>query len=261
MAILEVHNIEKHFGPTRVLEDISFELERGQALAIIGSSGSGKTTLLRCLNFLETPNKGSISVEGKVIFDAADPATQKESEVRKKRLHFGMVFQSFNLFPQYTALENVTLASKLLAKEREDYKQNKNRILMEIEDEGKALLARMGLADRADHYPHQLSGGQQQRVAIARALALHPDILCFVEPTSALDPELTGEVLKVIRSLADQKTTMIIVTHEMAFARDVADQVIFMDGGVIVEQGPAQQVIDHPVQERTRQFLSRYAEN
>ncbi|MBE6973312.1 MAG: amino acid ABC transporter ATP-binding protein [Ruminococcaceae bacterium] len=261
MAILEVRNIEKHFGPTRVLEDISFELERGQALAIIGSSGSGKTTLLRCLNFLETPNKGSISVEGKVIFDAADPATQKESEVRKKRLHFGMVFQSFNLFPQYTALENVTLASKLLAKEREDYKQNKNRILMEIEDEGKVLLARMGLADRADHYPHQLSGGQQQRVAIARALALHPDILCFDEPTSALDPELTGEVLKVIRSLADQKTTMIIVTHEMAFARDVADQVIFMDGGVIVEQGPAQQVIDHPTQERTRQFLSRYAEN
>ncbi len=261
MAILEVRNIEKHFGPTRVLEDISFELERGQALAIIGSSGSGKTTLLRCLNFLETPNKGSISVEGKVIFDADDPATQKESEVRKMRLHFGMVFQSFNLFPQYTALENVTLASKLLAKEREDYKQNKTRILMEIEDEGKALLARMGLADRADHYPHQLSGGQQQRVAIARALALHPDILCFDEPTSALDPELTGEVLKVIRSLADQKTTMIIVTHEMAFARDVADQVIFMDGGVIVEQGPAREVIDHPTQERTRQFLSRYAEN
>jgi len=261
MAILEVRNIEKHFGPTRVLEDISFELERGQALAIIGSSGSGKTTLLRCLNFLETPNKGSISVEGKVIFDAADPATQKESEVRKKRLHFGMVFQSFNLFPQYTALENVTLASKLLAKEREDYKQNKNRILMEIEDEGKVLLARMGLADRADHYPHQLSGGQQQRVAIARALALHPDILCFDEPTSALDPELTGEVLKVIRSLADQKTTMIIVTHEMAFARDVADQVIFMDGGVIVEQGSAKEVIDNPKQERTKQFLSRYAEN
>ena len=261
MAILEVRNIEKHFGATRVLEDISFELERGQALAIIGSSGSGKTTLLRCLNFLETPNKGAISVEGKVIFDAADPATQKEREVRKKRLHFGMVFQSFNLFPQYTALENVTLASSLLAKEREDYKANKNHILMEIEEEGKALLARMGLADRADHYPHQLSGGQQQRVAIARALALHPDILCFDEPTSALDPELTGEVLKVIRSLADQKTTMIIVTHEMAFARDVADQVIFMDGGVIVEQGPAKEVIDNPKQERTKQFLSRYAEN
>jgi len=261
MAILEVRNIEKHFGATRVLEDISFELERGQALAIIGSSGSGKPTLLRCLNFLETPNQGSISVEGKVIFDAADPATQKERELRKKRLHFGMVFQSFNLFPQYTALENVTLAVKLLAKERPDYKAKKNRILLEIEDEGKALLERMGLADRADHYPHQLSGGQQQRVAIARALALHPDILCFDEPTSALDPELTGEVLKVIRSLADQKTTMIIVTHEMAFARDVADQVVFMDGGVIVEQGDAKEVIDNPKQERTRQFLSRYAES
>ena len=261
MAILEVHNIEKHFGATRVLEDISFELERGQVLAIIGSSGSGKTTLLRCLNFLEKPDQGSIAVEGKVIFDAADPATQKESEVRKKRLHFGMVFQSFNLFPQYTALENVTLASKLLAKERADYRAKKSRILEKIEKKGKMLLKRMGLADRADHYPHQLSGGQQQRVAIARALALHPDILCFDEPTSALDPELTGEVLKVIRSLADQKTTMIIVTHEMAFARDVADQVIFMDGGVIVEHGPAKEVIDHPRQERTKQFLSRYAEN
>ena len=261
MAILEVHNLEKHFGRTRVLEDISFELEQGQALAIIGSSGSGKTTLLRCLNFLETPNQGTISVEGNVIFDAADPATQKESEVRKKRLHFGMVFQSFNLFPQYTALENVTLASKLLAKERADYKANKKAILAQIEEEGKQLLERMGLADRADHYPHQLSGGQQQRVAIARAMALHPDILCFDEPTSALDPELTGEVLKVIRSLADQRTTMIIVTHEMAFARDVADQVIFMDGGVIVEQGPARQVIENPAQERTKQFLSRYTEN
>jgi len=261
MAILEVHNIEKHFGATRVLEDISFSLEEGQALAIIGSSGSGKTTLLRCLNFLETPNKGRIVVQGKTLFDAADPATQKESEIRKKRLHFGMVFQSFNLFPQYTALENVTLASQLLAKERPDFKANKKQIFTEIEAEGRELLAKMGLAQRADHYPHQLSGGQQQRVAIARALAMKPDILCFDEPTSALDPELTGEVLKVIRSLAEQKTTMIIVTHEMAFARDVADQVIFMDGGVIVEQGDARQVIEHPTQERTRQFLSRYEEN
>jgi len=172
-----------------------------------------------------------------------------------------MVFQSFNLFPQYTALQNVTLAGQLLAKERPDFKENKKEIFAEIEAHGRELLARMGLADRMDHYPAQLSGGQQQRVAIARALALHPDILCFDEPTSALDPELTGEVLKVIRSLADQKTTMIIVTHEMAFARDVADQVIFMDGGVIVEQGDAKQVIEHPTQERTRQFLSRYAEN
>ena len=260
MAILEVHHIEKHFGATRVLEDISFDLEQGQALAIIGSSGSGKTTLLRCLNFLERPDQGTISVAGNLIFDAADPATQRESEVRKKRLHFGLVFQSFNLFPQYTALKNVTLARELLAQEQPDFKQNKKKILEDIQADGRELLAKMGLSERADHYPSQLSGGQQQRVAIARALALHPDILCFDEPTSALDPELTGEVLRVIRELAEQRTTMIIVTHEMAFARDVADQVIFMDGGVIVEQGDARQVIEHPREERTRQFLSRYAE-
>ncbi|WP_297198352.1 amino acid ABC transporter ATP-binding protein [uncultured Flavonifractor sp.] len=261
MAILDVQNIEKHFGATRVLEDISFSLEQGQALAIIGSSGSGKTTLLRCLNFLETPNQGRILVNGETLFDAADPATQREAEVRKKRLHFGLVFQSFNLFPQYTALENVTLAPRLLAQERPDFKQNKKTILEQIQAEGQELLQKMGLSDRAGHFPCQLSGGQQQRVAIARALALKPDILCFDEPTSALDPELTGEVLKVIRALAEQKTTMIIVTHEMAFARDVADQVIFMDGGVIVEQGPARQVIECPREERTRQFLSRYSEN
>ncbi|HJB76356.1 amino acid ABC transporter ATP-binding protein [Oscillibacter valericigenes] len=260
MAILEVHHIEKHFGATRVLEDISFDLEQGQALAIIGSSGSGKTTLLRCLNFLEKPDQGTISVAGNLIFDAADPATQRESEVRKKRLHFGLVFQSFNLFPQYTALKNVTLARELLAQEQPDFKENKKKILEDIQADGRELLAKMGLSERADHYPSQLSGGQQQRVAIARALALRPDILCFDEPTSALDPELTGEVLRVIRELAEQRTTMIIVTHEMAFARDVADQVIFMDGGVIVEQGDARQVIEHPREERTRQFLSRYSE-
>ena len=260
MPVLEVKNIEKHFGATRVLEDISFNLEKGQALAIIGSSGSGKTTMLRCLNFLETPDRGQILVNGETLFDAADPATQREAEVRRKRLHFGLVFQSFNLFPQYTALQNVTLAKELLAREQPDYKARKKEIHAAIEAEGRELLARMGLADRANHYPHQLSGGQQQRVAIARALALHPDILCFDEPTSALDPELTGEVLKVIRSLAEQKTTMIIVTHEMAFARDVADQIIFMDGGVIVEQGPAHDVIERPKQERTRQFLARYAQ-
>ena len=260
MAILEVHHIEKHFGATRVLEDISFDLEQGQALAIIGSSGSGKTTLLRCLNFLEKPEQGTISVAGNLIFDAADPATQRESEVRKKRLHFGLVFQSFNLFPQYTALKNVTLARELLAQEQPDFKQNKKQILEEIQADGRELLAKMGLSERANHYPSQLSGGQQQRVAIARALALHPDILCFDEPTSALDPELTGEVLRVIRELAEQRTTMIIVTNEMAFARDVADQVIFMDGGVIVEQGDAHQVIEHPREERTRQFLARYSE-
>ena len=260
MPVLEVKNIEKHFGATHVLEDISFCLEKGQAMAIIGSSGSGKTTLLRCLNFLETPDRGQILVNGETLFDAADPATQREAEIRRKRLHFGLVFQSFNLFPQYTALQNVMLAKQLLAQEQPDYKARKKEINAEIEAEGRELFSRMGLADRAGHYPHQLSGGQQQRVAIARALALHPDILCFDEPTSALDPELTGEVLKVIRSLADQKTTMIIVTHEMAFARDVADQIIFMDQGVIVEQGPAREVIEHPKQERTRQFLARYAQ-
>ena len=260
MAILQVQNLEKHFGTTQVLKDISFDLEQGQAMAIIGSSGSGKTTMLRCLNFLETPTRGKILVQGQTLFDAEDPTTQKESEVRKKRLHFGMVFQSFNLFPQYTVLENVTLAKKLLAKEKTDFKANKKQILAEIEEEGNVLLEKMGLADRAGHYPHQLSGGQQQRVAIARALALAPDILCFDEPTSALDPELTGEVLKVIRSLAEQSTTMIIVTHEMAFARDVADQVVFMDSGVIVEQGDARQVIENPRHQRTKQFLSRYSE-
>lgn len=260
MAILEVKNIEKHFGSTQVLKDVSFSLEEGNALAIIGSSGSGKTTLLRCLNFLETPNQGSISVKGEMLFDASMPLKQHEKDLRTKRLHFGMVFQSFNLFPQYTALENVMLSAQLLAKERTDYKQNKKEILAQIEEQGKVLLDQMGLKDRMDHYPHQLSGGQQQRVAIARALALSPDILCFDEPTSALDPELTGEVLKVIRGLAEQKTTMIIVTHEMAFARDVADQIIFMDDGVIVEQGDPRQVIDNPREERTKQFLTRYTE-
>ena len=254
MSILTVQHLEKHFENTKVLNDISFSLEQGQALSIIGSSGSGKTTLLRCLNFLETPDSGIITVQNEVLFDAAKRAAQSEAEIRKKRLHFGMVFQSFNLFPQYTALENVTLARELMAKDTGESKEA-------IRTAGMDLLAQMGLADRADHYPHQLSGGQQQRVAIARALALHPDILCFDEPTSALDPELTGEVLKVIRGLAEQKTTMIIVTHEMAFARDVADQVIFMDGGFIVEQGDPKQVIDHPQEERTRQFLSRFAEN
>ena len=255
MAILEVQHLEKHFGSTQVLKDISFSLEQGQALSIIGSSGSGKTTLLRCLNFLEKPNSGTISINNNVIFDASNPATQLEKEIRKKRLHFGLVFQNFNLFPQYTALQNVTLARELMAKEHGG--ESREAIL----EAGKELLEQMGLSDRANHYPHQLSGGQQQRVAIARALAMHPDILCFDEPTSALDPELTGEVLRVIRNLADQKTTMIIVTHEMAFARDVADQLIFMDGGVIVEQGDPRQVIDHPQEERTKQFLARYSEN
>ena len=259
MAILEVNHIEKDFGSVSVLKDVSFSLEKGKALAIIGSSGSGKTTLLRCLNFLEKPDGGTISVNGKMLFDASDASDDWTKNLRKKRLHFGLVFQAFHLFPQYTALENVTLAEKMLAKERPDFKQNKKAIYEEIDAHGRDLLEQMGLSSRQNHYPHQLSGGQQQRVAIARALALKPDILCFDEPTSALDPELTQEVLKVIRSLAKQHTTMIIVTHEMAFARDVADRIIFMDDGVIVEQGSPDEVINHPREERTRQFLSRYS--
>ena len=254
MAILDVQHIEKHFGATRVLEDISFSLEAGQVLAIIGSSGSGKTTLLRCLNFLETPDTGTISVKGEVLFDAADPETRKENEIRRKRLHFGLVFQDFNLFPQYTALENVTLARELMAKNEKTGEK-----VEDIRKEGEQLLAMMGLSDRMGNYPHQLYGGQKQRVAIARALAMKPDILCFDEPTSALDPELTGEVLKVIRGLADQHTTMIIVTHEMEFARDVADQVMFMDGGVVVEEGPPSEVFGNPKHPRTRQFLDKFS--
>lgn len=258
MAILEVRNIEKCFGNVQVLKNIDFSLEKGESIAIIGSSGSGKTTLLRCLNFLERPDKGRIVVNNEVIFDAADPNIQRESEIRKKRLHFGLIFQNFNLFPQYTVLKNVTLAAELLARERPDYKKNKKAILKEIQEKGEALLAQVGLSDKLYNYPHMISGGQQQRVAIARALALEPDILCFDEPTSALDPELTGEVLKVIMKLKERNTTMIVVTHEMDFARDVADRVIFMDDGVIVEQGTPQEVFDNPREERTRQFLSRY---
>ena len=253
--ILKVENFRKRFGQTEVLKGIDFSMEKSEVLVIIGSSGSGKTTLLRCLNFLETPDRGVISVRGEKLFDAAEHASRSESDIRKKRLHFGLVFQSFNLFPQYTALQNVTLARELMAKSEKTGESHDA-----IVAEGRRLLEDIGLGQRMDNYPHQLSGGQQQRVAIARALAMKPDILCFDEPTSALDPELTGEVLRVIRSLAEQHTTMVIVTHEMAFARDVADQVIFMDGGVIVEQGPAKEVIDHPRQERTRQFLARYSE-
>lgn len=260
MPILEVKNICKSFGSTEVLKGISFSLEQGQVVSIIGSSGSGKTTLLRCINMLEKATKGQVLVNDEVIFDAADPATQKDREMRKKRLHFGFVFQSFNLFPQYTALKNVMLAPELAARERPDYKQNRKEIHAQLEREARGYLEQVGLGDKVDNYPYQLSGGQQQRVAIARALAMKPDILCFDEPTSALDPELTGEVLRVIRGLADQNTTMIIVTHEMAFARDVADQVIFMDGGVVVEQGDSREIINHPKEERTKQFLSRFTE-
>ena len=256
MAMMEIRNVHKTFrtyakaglrpgahkvvSELPVLQGVDLTVEKGDVVAILGPSGSGKTTLLRCLNFLERPDTGIIKVNGETMWDAADPATQRESEIRKKRLHFGLVFQNFNLFPQYTALQNVMLAGELLAKERPDYKANKKAIHAELEQQAQELLAQMGLSARAGHYPHQLSGGQQQRVAIARALALHPDILCFDEPTSALDPELTGEVLRVLRDLADRKTTMIIVTHEMHFARDVADRIMFMDGGVVVGGRPRQ---------------------
>ena len=255
MAILEVKNLEKNFGTLDVLKGISFSLEEGAVLSIIGSSGSGKTTLLRCLNFLETPDKGQILAKGERLFDAEDPATQKESGVRKKRLHFGLVFQSFNLFPQYTALQNVTLAPELLARQQPDFRQNKAAILAAIQAEGKALLDQVGLSDKLGSYPHQLSGGQQQRVAIARALALKPDVLCFDEPTSALDPEISGEVLQAIRRLAQQKMTMVIVTHEMGFAREVSSQVIFMDNGLIEEEGPPEAVFGAPKSPRLQSFL------
>jgi len=256
MSVLEINNIQKSFGSTRILKDISFSMERGETVAIIGSSGSGKTTILRCLNFLEMADEGRITVDGNVIFDASN-GKMSEKEIKDARLHFGLVFQNFNLFPQYTALENVTIAKKMMAKELPEYKTNKKEILAQIDAKGEVLLRQVGLYDRKDYYPHQLSGGQQQRVAIARALALEPTILCFDEPTSALDPELTGEVLKVIKGLADKNMTMIVVTHEMAFARDVADTVIFMDEGVIVEKGDAAEVINNPQSERTKQFLSR----
>jgi polar amino acid transport system ATP-binding protein len=259
MAILEVNNLKKSFGASEVLNGVSFSVERGEALAIIGASGSGKTTLLRCLNFLEIPNGGSIRVAGEVVFDATDPNTLRESEIRRKRLHFGLVFQSFNLFPQYTALRNIILPCALLAKEHPEYKEKRCELLTEIDKTAHALLDRVGLLDKADFYPHQLSGGQQQRVAIARALAPGPDILCFDEPTSALDPELTGEVLKVIRGLADKNTTMVIVTHEMQFAREVADKVLFIDGGSVVEYGPPEDIFTSPKEERTRRFLERYS--
>lgn len=259
MPILEVEHICKSFEGTEVLKDISFSLEKSQVLSIIGSSGSGKTTLLRCLNFLERPDGGIIKVNGETLFDAAQKSSTQEAEIRKKRLHFGLVFQSFNLFPQYTALENVMLAKELLEKEQPDYKVRKKEIHDEIEGQAVELLKDMGLADRMGNYPHQLSGGQCQRVAIARALALRPDILCFDEPTSALDPELTGEVLKVIKSLADLHIAMVIVTHEMAFARDISDRVIFVADGVIVEEGAPAQVFASE-NERTKSFLGRYGD-
>lgn len=264
MSLLNVEKIRKSYGKTEVLKDISFSLKKGEVLAIIGSSGSGKTTLLRCLNFLETPGNGKISVNDKVLFDSNDSSAKSDSEIRKRRLHFGLVFQSFNLFPQYTVIENIMLAPKLAAKEQikqtgeymgaKSYKE----ALEIIKSNAKSLLERVGLSEKSESYPCNLSGGQQQRVAIARALALNPDVLCFDEPTSALDPELTGEVLNVIRSLKTSDSTMIVVTHEIEFARDVADKIIFMADGVIVEEGTPEQVINNPQNPRTQAFLSRF---
>ncbi len=253
MAVLEVKNIKKSFGKVEVLKDISFSLEKGEVLSIIGSSGSGKTTLLRCLNFLEFADEGTITVNGKCLYDGNDKKSKrmKEADIRTKRLHFGLVFQNFNLFPQYNVLKNIMLAPTLL--NHGDEKA--------IEENAKKLIERVGLSDKINNYPCELSGGQQQRVAIARALALNPDILCFDEPTSALDPELTGEVLKVIRSLKTGDSTMIVVTHEMGFAREVSDKIIFMADGVIEEFGTPDEIFGNPKSEKMKAFLSRSLEN
>ncbi len=251
MAVLEVTNIHKSFGKIEILKGISFSLEKGEVLAIIGSSGSGKTTLLRCLNFLETADKGKIVVNDKVLYDGEEIKKFSDEEIRQNRLHFGLVFQNFNLFPQYDVMGNITLAPKLLKIADEQ----------EIDRRATALIERVGLSDRAHYYPCQLSGGQQQRVAIARALAMGPEILCFDEPTSALDPELTGEVLRVIKGLKSGDSTMIVVTHEMEFARNVADKVIFMADGVIEEIGTPQEVFDNPKSDKTKAFLNKSLES
>ena len=257
MAIFEVSNITKSFDNTKVLRGIDFTLDKGNVLSIIGSSGSGKTTLLRCLNFLETPNTGTIKIDNEVIFDADKLKTYSESDIRERKLHFGLVFQSFNLFPQYTALENVTLAPMMRLKEQKLPKNERKLREEEIIQNAKVLLDKVGLTDKADNYPCTLSGGQQQRVAIARALALSPDILCFDEPTSALDPELTGEVLHVIKDLKSTDCTMIVVTHEMDFAKSVSDKVIFMANGVIEESGTPSEVFDSPKSPITQAFLRK----
>ena len=251
MSVLEINNIKKSFGKTEVLKGISFSLKKGEVLSIIGSSGSGKTTLLRCLNFLEFADSGTISVNGETIFDGESAKKLTDSEIRKNRLHFGLVFQSFNLFPQYNVLKNVTLAPTLL----------KLGTPEEIENNARALVDRVGLTEKIANYPCELSGGQQQRVAIARALALEPDILCFDEPTSALDPELTGEVLKVIKGLKNTDSTMIVVTHEMEFAKNVSDKVLFMADGVIEEYGTPDEVFSNPKSEKTKSFLNKSLES
>lgn len=260
MSILEVCDIKKSFGKTLVLKGISFSLEEGNVLSIIGSSGSGKTTLLRCINFLETADSGKIVVDGDVIFDSSSEKNLSKKEQLEKQLSIGLVFQDFNLFPQYNVLDNVTLALKVRAKKRPDYKKNKKAILEEIDKKAMEVIAKMGLADKAKNYPCQLSGGQKQRVSIARAMALEPKILFFDEPTSALDPELTGEILKVIRELAQENMTMVIVTHEMTFAKEVSDYIVFMDDGVIAEEGEAEEVIGNPKTERLKAFLSKISD-
>lgn len=260
MKILEIKDLCKSFGKTQVLKGVNFSMEEGEVVSIIGSSGSGKTTLLRCINFLEKADRGQVLLDNQVLFDGADKELTGK-ELRKRQLNFGLVFQDFNLFPQYNVLDNVMLAPKLLAKERPDYKKNKKEILAELRTNAVKLLERVGLGEKLSNYPCELSGGQKQRVSIARALALKPRILFFDEPTSALDPELTGEILKVIRKLASEHVTMVIVTHEIDFALGVSDKVIFMADGVVVEEGTPQEVIGNPKHERTRSFLQKLNEN
>ena len=256
MAFFEMRDIRKSFGHTEVLKGVDVTLNRGQTLAIIGSSGSGKTTMLRCINFLETPDEGTMFLNGEQLFDAKTDRDLTERELRIKRLHFGLVFQNFNLFPQYTVLGNLCLAPRMIARDRPDFRENKKMIYGEIEEKAHSLLAKVGLSEKADAYPCQLSGGQQQRVAIARALALSPDILCFDEPTSALDPELTVEVLNVLRALAAENMTMIVVTHEMAFAEEVADRVLFLDKGSAEFDGDARDAFGESCpSHRLREFV------
>lgn len=256
MSLLEVRNLRKSFGKHEILKGIDFSLEKGEVLSILGSSGSGKTTLLRCLNFLETPDTGSICIDGNEIYNAAVKPHLSEKELRQNHLHFGLVFQSFNLFPQYTVLKNLTLAGELLEKKKPNG-LTKEQIHARAYD----LLREVGLYDKAGAYPCELSGGQQQRVAIARALSMSPDVLCFDEPTSALDPELTGEVLRVIRELKDTNTTMIIVTHELGFARGVSDRIIYMADGLVEEEGSPDEIFGNPHSEKLKSFLSKSLES
>lgn len=261
MAILEIRNLTKSFGKTEVLKGVSFSMEEGEVVSVIGSSGSGKTTLLRCVNFLERADSGQVYLDGELFFDGESHQKITPAELRKKQLNLGLVFQDFNLFPQYNVIDNVMLAPKLLAKEREDFKENRKEIEEEIRQNAEDILARVGLSDKLNNYPCELSGGQKQRVSIARALALRPRVLFFDEPTSALDPELTGEILKVIRKLAAEHVTMVIVTHEIDFAQNVSDKIIFMADGAVEEEGTPEEVIGNPKSERTRSFLQKLGEN